>query len=42
MILDDVDRAMRGRFGRREPADAEVPGGAVSEGSAARVVTASP
>ena len=42
MILDDIGRTMRGVFGRRESAEAEVPGGAVREGSAARVATASP
>ena len=42
MILDDLGRTMRRVFGRREPAHAKVPSGAVREGSAARVVTASP
>ena len=42
MILDDLGRTMRGVFGRRESAEAEVPGGAVREGSAARIATASP
>ena len=32
MILDDVGRALRRTVGRREPAEAEVPGGAVGEG----------
>ena len=42
MILDDIGRVLRRMFGRREPADAKVPGGAVREASAARVATASP
>ena len=42
MILDDLGRAMRRMFGRREPAAGAMPGGAVREGSAARVATASP
>ncbi|MCY4057254.1 MAG: efflux RND transporter permease subunit, partial [Gammaproteobacteria bacterium] len=37
MILDDIGRGMRGVFGRREPAHAQVPSGAVKEGSGARV-----
>ena len=40
MILDDIDRTMRGMFGRREPSPEPPPAGAMPEGSAARVAEA--
>ena len=41
MILDDAGRTMRLMFGRRERAEGAMSGGAVPEGSAARVAAAS-
>ena len=42
MILDDLGCTLRGMFWRQQPEEAEVPGGAVRERTAARVATASP
>ncbi|MCY3843739.1 MAG: efflux RND transporter permease subunit, partial [Acidobacteria bacterium] len=42
MILDDIGRATRRAFGRREPAPEPPPAGALPEGSAARVAEAIP
>ena len=41
MVLDDAGRTMRLMFGRREQAEGAMSGGAVPEGSAARVAAAS-